>query len=694
MHNMGKTIGELHALLIEYENGLPKKAAQVLVIQCGRIQKPNKKPQAAKGKGKGREKGMDKLVYKHRTKDDACHHCKEWGAVELEEIKDEDTSPSENTNENLVEAEGFEPPQEDVATVCRSLDAMNAEMQSMKDNQLWRLVDLLPNGKTVGSKWLFKKKTDMDGNAHTYKARLVVKGYTQTYEIDYEETFSPVTDIRPISILIALAAFYGYEIWQMDVKIAFLNGYLDEDIYMVQPEGFIDPKYPRKDPGEPHWTAVKNILKYLRNTKNMFLVYGGNPEVEHRVTCNYDAGFETDKDDIKSQTGYVFVLNKGAAVDCLHPDLGLTTTNNQRRRWQKKMHFLFFSMSVLYMLTTPIPKDGGDDATVEQIRKRVKMLNLPKNYEIHWRPNIWLRMHQESLKVQDSDKPKGNNVAGPLVVNMVEHNNSSRYNDNKVKHKHHDNTRVDPNKKAKPTCCKCGKTGHIKNDCEAYFVHDDDVAWWVDSGATVHVCKDRCWFKTYESLNDGSILHMGNESTALVHVIVSNNFVLSKLGVFIGFGYLSNQMFRLNIVNDNIALAFMSTSKLNDSILWHARLGHVHFKRMQDMFKDRLIPTFDMDTEKFLINSIIESRDAIFDENRFSSVPRPSQMSLKDGNKDIGGSVVSKDSIEEVVQQPEPELRKGKKNMTPKNFGPEFQLYLIEGTKDKVFDQHSYCFNV
>ncbi|GKB96096.1 hypothetical protein Tco_0982233 [Tanacetum coccineum] len=64
------------------------------------------------------------------------------------------------------------------------------------------------------------------------------------------------------------------------------------------------------------------------------------------------------------------------------------------RRWQKKMHFLLSSMSVVYVLTTPIPDDGVDDATVEQIRKRAKMLNLPKNYEIPWRPNIWLRMHQ------------------------------------------------------------------------------------------------------------------------------------------------------------------------------------------------------------------------------------------------------------------------------------------------------------
>ncbi|GJU75915.1 retrotransposon protein, putative, ty1-copia subclass [Tanacetum coccineum] len=86
----------------------------------------------------------------------------------------------------------------------------------------------------------------MDGIVHVYKARLVAKGYTQLYRVDYEETFSPVADIRAIRILISIAAYYDYEIWQMDVKTAFLNGYLDEDIYMVQPEGFVDPNHPRK----------------------------------------------------------------------------------------------------------------------------------------------------------------------------------------------------------------------------------------------------------------------------------------------------------------------------------------------------------------------------------------------------------------------------------------------------------------
>nr|GEW86061.1 retrotransposon protein, putative, Ty1-copia subclass [Tanacetum cinerariifolium] len=109
-------------------------------------------------------------------------------------------------------------------------------------------------------------------------------------------------------------SYYDYEIWQMDVKTAFFNGFLDEEIYMEQPEGFVDPDHPKKSPGEAHWTAVKNILKYLRRTKDKFMVYGGNSDAELQVKCYCDAGFETDRDDTKSQTGYVFTLNGGAVV--------------------------------------------------------------------------------------------------------------------------------------------------------------------------------------------------------------------------------------------------------------------------------------------------------------------------------------------------------------------------------------------
>ncbi|GJT58668.1 retrotransposon protein, putative, ty1-copia subclass [Tanacetum coccineum] len=237
-------------------------------------------------------------------------------AEELKKIQDKDTLPSENTSEIPMKVKGFEPPQEEVVPIRRSTRThrapdrlcLNVEVEehSLGDlnepaNYKAAILDLESD-----NEWLFKKKTNMDGIVHTYKARLVAKGYTQTYEVDYEETFSPVVDIR--------------------------------DIYMVQPEGVVDPNHPRKvcklqrsiyglkqesrswnirfdeeikrmdtpkhgyipmqerldlnktqgastseeNPGELHWTAVKTILKYLRNTKDMFLVYGENPKAELR----------------------------------------------------------------------------------------------------------------------------------------------------------------------------------------------------------------------------------------------------------------------------------------------------------------------------------------------------------------------------------------------------------------------------
>jgi hypothetical protein len=120
------------------------------------------------------------------------------------------------------------------------LEAMKSEIESMSENQVWNLVDL-PNGvKPIGCKWVFKIKTDMDGKPEVFKARLVAKGYKQIHGVDYDETFSPVAMLKSIRILLAIAAHYDYEIWQMDVKTAFLNGILEEEVFMTQPEGFID----------------------------------------------------------------------------------------------------------------------------------------------------------------------------------------------------------------------------------------------------------------------------------------------------------------------------------------------------------------------------------------------------------------------------------------------------------------------
>ncbi|KAK1610745.1 hypothetical protein QYE76_034418 [Lolium multiflorum] len=121
-------------------------------------------------------------------------------------------------------------------------EAMKSEMGSMYDNKVWTLVDLPDSRKAVENKWIFKRKTDADGNITVYKARLVAKGFRQIQGVDYDETFSPVAKLKSVRILLAIAAFFDYEIWQMDVKTAFLNGDIEEELYMVQPKGFVDPK--------------------------------------------------------------------------------------------------------------------------------------------------------------------------------------------------------------------------------------------------------------------------------------------------------------------------------------------------------------------------------------------------------------------------------------------------------------------
>nr|GFB43415.1 putative retrotransposon protein [Tanacetum cinerariifolium] len=286
------------------------------------------------------------------------------GSLEdLEIIQEEDTHPSIDTRLNHEEDDlEIDEPQSDIASICRStrtrhaldrmclyidaekhelgdlgepanykaalldpesekwLNAMNVEMQSMKDNKVWVLVELLPNGKTVGN-------------------------------------------IRAIRILIAIATYYDYEIWQMDVKTVFLNGYLNEKVCMEQPEGFVYPKYPNQrycmenskresipmqeklklsksqgasTPAElkrmqnvPYASAVGSIMYAVRCTRpdvafaqNVTSRFQHNPGDLHwttvknilKISCYTNAGYLTDADDLKSQSGYVFILN-GGVVD-------------------------------------------------------------------------------------------------------------------------------------------------------------------------------------------------------------------------------------------------------------------------------------------------------------------------------------------------------------------------------------------
>ncbi|GJY57057.1 retrotransposon protein, putative, ty1-copia subclass [Tanacetum coccineum] len=325
-------------------------------------------------------------------------------ARELEEIQDEDTLPSEITSEIPIEVDGFEPPHEEETPVRRSvrthrgpkrlclhieveehslgdlnepanykaaildlesnkwLDAMNAKMQSMKDNQVWRLVDLPPNCfvdpnhprkvcklqrsiyglKRASRSWnkRFDDEIKRFGFAQNLDEPCVYQkasGSNVTFLILYVDDIIimrnhipslqsvktylgkcfAMKDLEEATFILGIkiyrdSASTPEEVKRMqNVPYASAVGSIMYAVRCTRPDvAFAQniTSWFQQNPGEPQWTAVKIILKNLRNTKDMFLVYGRNPEVL-RNYCYCIAGFETDRDEIKSQTGYVFILN-------------------------------------------------------------------------------------------------------------------------------------------------------------------------------------------------------------------------------------------------------------------------------------------------------------------------------------------------------------------------------------------------
>jgi hypothetical protein len=113
--------------------------------------------------------------------------------------------------------------------------AMDEELKAIESNGTWTLVTRRPNHKPIGLKWVYKLKKDTKGAIVKYKARLIAKGYVQRQRVDYEEVFAPVARLETVRLLLALAAQEEWKVHHMDVKSAFLNGDLTEEVYVEQP---------------------------------------------------------------------------------------------------------------------------------------------------------------------------------------------------------------------------------------------------------------------------------------------------------------------------------------------------------------------------------------------------------------------------------------------------------------------------
>ncbi|GJY51834.1 retrovirus-related pol polyprotein from transposon TNT 1-94 [Tanacetum coccineum] len=122
--------------------------------------------------------------------------------------------------------------------------AMQEELNQFKTNDVWSLVPPPKNQTIIGTKWVFNNKLDENGVVSRNKARLVAKGYNQQEGINFDETYAPVARLESIRILLAYACAHDFKLYQMDVKSAFLNGFINEEVYVAQPPGFIDFENP------------------------------------------------------------------------------------------------------------------------------------------------------------------------------------------------------------------------------------------------------------------------------------------------------------------------------------------------------------------------------------------------------------------------------------------------------------------
>ena len=140
---------------------------------------------------------------------------------------------------------------------------MKEELDALHKTGTWDLVDL-PSGKSsISCKWVYKIKTQSNGTVDRYKARLISSGFTQEYEIDYEETFAPVARLSSVRTLLAIYAARKWLLFQMDVKNVFINGEISEEVYMKLPPGYSYPS------GFPHrvyrlWRALSGLKQAPR----------------------------------------------------------------------------------------------------------------------------------------------------------------------------------------------------------------------------------------------------------------------------------------------------------------------------------------------------------------------------------------------------------------------------------------------
>ncbi|GKA81251.1 retrovirus-related pol polyprotein from transposon TNT 1-94, partial [Tanacetum coccineum] len=232
------------------------------------------------------------------------------------------------------------------------VDAMQDELNQFARNKVWTLVPA-PYGKTIiGSKWVFRNKRDETGIVIKNKARLVAQGYNQQEGIDYDETFAPVARLEAIRIFLAFATYMNFIVYQMDVKSAFLNGKLKEEVYVKQPPGFESNEFPN------HVCKLDKALYGLKQAPRAWYETLSTFLTEHKFVRGFDlkgysdsdyAGCNMDRKSTSSEAEYV------AAARCCANILWMKSQCTDYDIIYEKVPIFYDNTSAIAISNNPVP---------------------------------------------------------------------------------------------------------------------------------------------------------------------------------------------------------------------------------------------------------------------------------------------------------------------------------------------------
>ena len=285
--------------------------------------------------------------------------------------------------------------------------AMQSEMKSLNENQVWELVELPKGRKAIGCKWIFKTKIDGDGNIERYKARLVAQGYSQKFGVDYDQTFSPVVSFESIRSIAAIAAKNGLKLHQMDVKTAFLNGELSEEIFLKQPEGFIVKGF------ENHVCKLKRSIYGLKQSARCW-----NVELDRKLK---DMGFKQCKSD---PCIYIKDAKEGYCIIAVYVDDLIVGGDNEKNiDYTKKTISAKFEVTDMGLLhyflgVKVVQKSDTGDIWIGQpnfTRDLLKKFQMAECKQVETPSDPSMKLCKKTESEEEVDKVKYQSAVGSLL---------------------------------------------------------------------------------------------------------------------------------------------------------------------------------------------------------------------------------------------------------------------------------------